>query len=943
MIKIFLLLGLSILARYTSSAQLQVIPESSAMALIQKLLGQGVTVSNVSLVADPRASAFFNNLSSTALGIDSGIVLSTGKTKSDLPPPDYGLDGDTTNQAVNSDATTAFGLPGDIDLANSILVPLNETFDACILEFDFVPSGDSIKFNYVFSSEEYTPAFVCDFNDAFAFFISGPGITGLKNIALVPNTLLPVSIFNVNDVPNGGCPNNPAYYIDNRFNQFFTHDGHTTVFTASAQVQPCQTYHLKLVIADVLDDEYDSGVFLEAKSLSSNSIELNNLTQTDRLGNSYLVEGCSAGSFEIKRPNLSPNPLTVNLSYGGTAINGTDVQLLPTSVTIPGNDTVVIVNVLPIVDGTPEGIETLIIYALAGCAVGSPSDSTVIQIRDFDTLGITPPDTSFICKGASIQLTASGGYSIYTWDVNPTLSSTIIPNPVATPVADLTSYYCTATEGTCNARDSILLRWKRIYLKSAQGVNCKDASTGQIKVSSGEGWINPIVFSLNNGPYQTDSTFSNLPAGTYRVKIKDATGCMDSMDIIVLQVFPDLLISNIASTAASCSGIPDGTVTITASGGNAPYEYSIDGTNFQPGNTFNIAGGNQVVWVRDINNCISSQNIFIPLNNTVTLAAGSNATICEGKTYQLNPTSNGTSFIWTPAATLSNSSILSPVATPITTTKYFITATIGICTRLDSITIFVDPAPVPNAGPDVTVCYAKDRQLNGSGGVSYTWTPPTNLDDPTIFNPTINKPTSSVIYSLAVVDAKGCNSLKDDSILITVTPPAILFVGNDTTIAMRQPLKLFSRDINNSGFTIFNWSPTYGLDVPFSANPIAILDRDITYHVYASTVAGCEALDTIKIKVYEGPELYVPNAFTPDGNGLNDILKVISIGMKEFHFLRIYNRYGQLLFSTIDPNKGWDGTIKGKVQNTGTYVWMAEAVDYRGNLIKRNGTTIIIH
>lgn len=670
---------------------------------------------------------------------------------------------------------------------------------------------------------------------------------------------------------------------------------------------------------------------------------MNNLTQVDRVGNSYLVEGCSAGSFEIKRPNLSPNPLTVNLSYGGSVINGVDVQLLPTSVTIPGNDTVVIVNVLPIVDGTPEGIETLIIYALAGCAVGSPSDSTLIQLRDYDTLGIDPRDTSFVCKGSAVQLTASGGYSIYVWDPNPTLSSTIIPNPVATPVADLTRYYCTATEGACNARDSIMLRWKRLYLTSALGVNCKDATTGEIRVSSGAGWINPVEFSINNGPYQPDSTFSNLTVGTHRVKIKDATGCIDSLDIPIAQLFPTLVISSVFTTMASCSGTPDGSVSITASGGNAPYEYSVDGINYQASNFFNIAGGNHSIWVKDINDCTSSQNIFIPLNNTVTLAAGANTTICEGKTYQINAISNGTSFVWTPAATLSNGSILNPVAKPATTTKYHITATTGLCTKRDSITVFVDPAPVPNAGPDITVCYAQDHQMNGSGGVSYTWSPATNLDDPTIFNPTINKPTSSVIYALAVVDAKGCNSLKDDSISIVVTAPAILYVGNDTTIAMRQPLKLFSRDINNSGFAIYNWSPAYGLDIPFIANPTAVLDRNITYHVYASTAAGCEAFDTINIKVYEGPELYVPNAFTPDGNGLNDILKVISIGMKEFHFFRIYNRYGQLLFSTNDPNKGWDGTIKGKPQNSGTYVWMAEAVDYRGNLIQRNGTSIIIH
>jgi len=940
-LKICLLCCCFIAVQNTVKAQLQIVPESTAMALVQKLLGQGVTVTNVSLVADPRATGFFNNRSGTAIGIDSGIVLSTGNVKTF--GNFWGLDGNGTTEAQNAEASTGFNLPGDLDLANSISVPLNETFDACILEFDFVPLGDTIKFNYVFSSEEYTPAFVCNFNDAFAFFISGPGITGLKNIALVPNTTLPVSIFNVNDVPGGGCPNNTAFYTDNRFNKFFTHDGHTMVFTAISQVQPCQTYHLKLVIADVIDDEYDSGVFIEAKSLSSNAIALNNLTQTDNQGNSYLVEGCMTGSFQIKRPYITPNPLVVNLSYGGTAINGVDVQLLPTSVIIPANDSMVTVNVIPVIDLIPEGIENLIIYALAGCASGNPSDSTVIQVRDYDTLGIIPADTSFFCNGASIPLTASAGYSVYLWDANATLSSTVIPNPVATPVADITTYYCSATQGTCNARDSVTLIRKRLLLNTVKGVNCKNDATGEIRVYGSAGWLSPVLFSVNNSPYQPDSVFINLPAGMYTIKIKDVTGCIDSLDIAVTQLFPDLLISNLATTPAGCSGTADGSLTITASGGNGPYGYSIDGINFQASNFFNVAGGNIIVTIKDNNNCMATQSIFIPLNNTVTLVAGTDTAICEGKNYRLDPSSNGSSFVWTPSATLSNPAILNPVAAPAITTKYFVTATTGICSRTDSITVFVNPAPLANAGPDATVCFKTNYQLTGTGGVNYLWSPSTNLNDPAIFNPVVQEPVASITYWLSVVDAKGCNSLTDDSVSITVSAPAILYIGNDTTIAMRQPLQLISTDVNNTGFNTYNWSPAYGLNNPFAANPIAVLDRNITYYVTAANAVGCMAMDTINIKVYQGPELYVPNAFTPNGDGLNDVLKVIAIGMKEFHFFRIYNRYGQLIFSTTDPVKGWDGKMNGKLQNTGTYVWMAEAVDYRGNLIQRNGTSTIVH
>ncbi|MBL7746726.1 MAG: choice-of-anchor L domain-containing protein, partial [Chitinophagaceae bacterium] len=348
---IFLLTGKLI------SAQLVVTNSPSALALAQRLAGDGVTISNVTFTGNLSMTGFFNHLGGTNIGIDSGIILTSGRARS--TPAANGVNGNGTTAAENVDADNAWGLPGDADLAAAIGQPVSNLEDACILEFDFTPLGDSIKFNYVFSSEEYTPAFVCDFNDAFAFFISGPGITGLKNIALVPNTTIPVSIFNVNNVPGGTCPNNQLYYSDNRFNTLFTHDGHTTILTAKERVQPCQVYHLKLVISDVADDLFDSGVFLQARSLTSAITAITNLTQTDPVtGLSYLVEGCATGAFNIRRARKEPLPLNIQLSYGGSAINGVDVLALPTTAVIPANDSFVTIFVNPVMDLVPEGIET---------------------------------------------------------------------------------------------------------------------------------------------------------------------------------------------------------------------------------------------------------------------------------------------------------------------------------------------------------------------------------------------------------------------------------------------------------------------------------------------------------------------------------------------------------------------------------------------------------
>jgi len=935
-IKIFLLPLICIFLYLQSSAQLQITSNNNAQALVQKLLGPGVTVSNVTLTGHPAMTGFFNNIGGTNINIDSGIVLTNGRAKS-IGSPNFGVDGDGITAAINVDAFNGWNFPGDADLE---AIVLDDTNDACVLEFDFVPLGDSIKFNYVFSSEEYTDFACTEFNDAFAFFIRGPGITGLKNIALIPGTNFPVTINNINE---DACAIFPQYFINNETNKFFTHNGHIKVFTAKERVQPCQSYHLKLVIADVSDDDLDSGVFLEAGSLSSNAISIINSTQVDPQNNFYLVEGCSAGSFKIKRPNVETSPLDVSLSYAGTAINGVDMQLLPTLVTIPANQSEVIVNVIPIIDNMPEGIELIKIYALAGggCSANTPTDSTVIQIRDYDTLGIVP-DTAFICKNNSIQLTAYNGYTSYQWDANPTLSSLTIRNPIATPVNEFTTYYCTSTFGTCNGRDSAFVQWKKLDLVSKTEINCKDASTGEIQVDGGSEWTAPVEYSLNNGAWQAGNIFSNLPVGIYKVKIRDATGCMDSLDIPITQLYPDLLISNILKIPASCSGNADGSVTINLAGGKSPYLYSLDGINFQTGNVFNLTQGNYTITVKDDNNCTTFQNVFIPLDNIVTLDAGTDKTICEGKSIQLNTLSNANSFLWSPASTLDNSLLQSPVANPVTSTKYYVTATTGICNRFDSVIVFVNPAPFANAGPDSSICFGKNIQLNGSGGVSYFWSPSASLNNNRIPNPTtINLP-GTITYSLHVVDANGCNSLKKDEVVISVTRQAIVDAGRDTVLAIGQALQLNASDINGVGFNQYEWLPYYGLNNPLIATPITILDKDITYTITARTPLGCLASDKIKIQVYKGPDIYVPNAFTPNRDAKNDILKAIPVGIKNFNYFRIYDRWGSLVFSTTNPAIGWDGRINGTEQYTATYVWMAEGIDYTGKYVRRKGSVIII-
>ena len=940
----------------TGHAQIIIKADTSAQRLVGQLVGNGVAIKNFHFTGAKGQAGTFNFLGGIPLlGIDSGIVISTGLVKTGFITNRIGIDGIASDGSSGlTRASSSLSMSGDADLANIIAV----NHDAGILEFDFVPTGDSIVFRYVFASEEY-PQYNCSkYNDVFAFFISGPGITGKKNIALIPNTNIPVAINSVNNgtidptettASIGNCTIMGAgspftkYYVDNSAGQYITFNGFTKVLEARSAVQPCQTYHLKLAIADGSDFIYDSGVFLEAKSLRSDGLFVRNVSLANTNAEPYLAEGCQTGGIRVVRPNTANYPQQVTLTYAGTATNGIDVQPMPLSVTIPTNDTSVFVPIITIADNLPEGVEKLKIYISSGCANVSNlyADSVEIQIRDYDTLSIIPTDTAGICKGSSLQLTALGGYTSYTWTPAPLLSSAVVFNPIASPVVDGTAFICTAVLGTCQAKDSVKVFFRKLNLSSKQDVICKDVPIGQIKASPGKFWQPPLQFSINGRPSQTDSVFSNLTSGNYLVKLKDASGCMDSVAVQINQLYPSLEIDSTIVVDASCSDSTSGSIKVIASGGKQPYSYALYGQTYQAISLMPATVGNHSAIVKDINGCTDTSAFMIRFNNTVSVYAGADTTICEGGFAQFNAISNTTNIRWLPTANLSNSASISTQATPISTTTYTITATDKYCQKIDTIIVNVRKAPLPNAGVDTTVCTGGTLQLQGSGGTAFKWTPTTYLDNASLANPTA-RPLGNITYRLHVIDQFNCPSLQQDEVYVRTVPSVRVFAGNDTIAAVGQPMQLRGQQIGDTSATIFNWSPPTGLNDPNIINPIAILYRDQTYRLTMTTSQGCNGYDDIKIKVYNGPEIYVPSAFTPNGDGQNDVLHAVAVGIKTFKYFNIYNRWGQLVFSTNVPSKGWDGKINGMLQNNQAFVWMAEGIGYNNTMVKRQGSIVLI-
>ncbi len=193
-----------------------------------------------------------------------------------------------------------------------------------------------------------------------------------------------------------------------------------------------------------------------------------------------------------------------------------------------------------------------------------------------------------------------------------------------------------------------------------------------------------------------------------------------------------------ANTIPAGCGNNDGAIQLQPAGGTAPFEFSLYGTLWQQDPSFsNLPSGNYMIRVRDARGCLNNQPISVPFVNTVTLEAGNDLTICEGKSVTLPVQTNASagSFSWSPAVGLDNTQAWQPKAAPTVTTKYYVTLGIGICQVKDSVVVNVNRAPVADAGDRITICSGKSVQLNGSGGAVYHWQPATYLDDATVAGP----------------------------------------------------------------------------------------------------------------------------------------------------------------------------------------------------------------
>lgn len=485
---------------------------------------------------------------------------------------------------------------------------------------------------------------------------------------------------------------------------------------------------------------------------------------------------------------------------------------------------------------------------------------------------------------------------------------------------------------------------------------CKGDGNGSISLTA-SGGVGPYTYSVGTDPYQSSPTFDDLVAGNYTFSVRDNLGCVKTFSTTLSE--PTLVEASATTTPGTCNG-NDGNITVAGTGGTPAYSYSVNnGNNFQATPSFVVNGGSYPnVLVRDANGCIARTNVNVTLIDNMTVVPARDTVVCEGSTVRLITqfSPQASVFVWSVPGntlldtTINNTSERFALVKPTDTTTYSVIASWGPCIRYDTIRVNVLHKPearaeaFPNAICKYDSTILVGATLDSSGMVKYRWEP-ANLAVTPDQSITEVFPLTTAVFSLIVTDDYNCNFRSIDTVKVFVQPPVPVYAGRDT-IAQRgtthQLLATASPDVVE-----YSWTPASLLNNATILRPTTNLQADQLFILTVKDFAGCKGKDSVLIRVYEGegnnqPTYYVPNSFTPNGDGLNDIFRAVPVGIASTDFFRVYNRSGKVIFDTKSFMRGWDGSYNGIKQPSGTYVWIVKGIDVKGKPVVKKGTVLLL-
>jgi gliding motility-associated-like protein len=769
--KLYLSFALLLTIFSNTFGQLAVTQGVVPATLVNTILGAGVQVSNITYTGAVAARGTFTCGGGCNVGFTSGILLTSGSA--------------SIAGAVNTG--TGQGQDNGLGTTDPLLNTLTtgQTQDVCVLEFDFSVASDSVAFRYIFASDEYSDYALTACNDVFGFFISGPGIVGQKDIALIPGTSTPITINNLNNgnspagiAPTGPC-NSCAYFRDNTFNTYTTaYDGLTTALVAGSRVEPCETYHIKLSIADVCDGIFDSGVFLEANSFASvGQIQLfangvaqpNSSTVYACTGTSVTLSvnpgptyawnsGATTQSIVVNEANILPNgdysctvfdPLNLSCFAYTTTVHvefviptASITPLGPTTICAGGNVSLQANVGTSYLWSTGETTQTINVstagnYTVTVTTNGCSAVSAPVQVTVGNAAATISGNTT-ICASGNTTLTANAGQT-YQWSNGATTQG------ITVGVAN--TYTVTVTQaGGCTASASAVVTVNASPVPVITGLTsiCQGAST-----------------TLNAGNYSgylwtggaTTQTFSTGTTGTYTVTVTDANGCSGTTSATVT-VNP-LPVPVITGPTSFCQG---GSTILNAGGGYSTYAWSTGAsTQTIPVNT----AGNFTVTVTNGFTCSANASVNVVVNaNPAPVITGPTA-FCQGASTTLNAGNGYSTYQWSTGATTQTILISSAINITVTVTNA------SGCTGSASKTTVVNPLPVPVIAGNASICQGANTTLDaGAGFNSYLWS--TGSGSQTISTGTAGT------YTVTVTNASGCSNSATKNVVVNPLPAPVI-------------------------------------------------------------------------------------------------------------------------------------------------------------------------
>ena len=868
--------------------QISVNADLNPEAMIRDVFtGKGVTVSNITFQGRYRTNVASSQFGTFELRgndppdfFNRGIILSTGFVR-DAPGPN--TNGDfPPRQAPNANGQI-FGR-GDADLKR-LIGDTTDTFDAAVIEFDFIPLSDTLKFRYIFASEEYQEWVDSVYNDVFAFFIRGNEYANYTNIALIPGTQQPVAINSVNHLRNtqfyvsNTCPGTCPRGTQGPFN--IQYDGFTTVLEATAIVTPCSTYRFKIAIADVDDYFWDSAVFLDANSFSTNVNEVVADGGVDGFGNDTITtfESCENNvRFVFKRKNTDTE-LKVPLTLSGTATKDVDYTIDADTVHFQIGQSVVTININVKFDRFVEGTEHIIVNYLPPMACTTLT--AVINIVDLDTtLSINTPklDICSASRDTIIPLKAlinNGVTNIFRFQWTDKTGNVISSNPEFNlRVNRDTLLYVAVFDTVCNAPaqvDSVIIKfyYKDPNNRFRSGVKDTFICQGsdfrlESKLLGGRPpyrieWRNQRGQIVSNN---ADLNFLNFNKDTVLVLFAEDDLCKQRLiDTVKINLNPPITSTKLGVVKVC----PDKNFNINpnvSGSGNFIYEW----LNL---NTGQVVSNNEVLstsvdedtpfafFVKD--SCFSRRDTVrvevIPLLRwgTITVSQGEN--VCLNDSVEINVSVfSGTgnySFEWNTGERTDK------IMRRLTNDQAIAVVVRDGCTILDTTFFFNVSKPiVVSTQTETPICAGETATLKASikGGndvILREWKNENNL---VIGNgQTVNvNPNATQKYIFTAAD--DCGTIASDTLQVTVIPKPEMVVPPTLESCTGTPLvinALLNVGINNC---LFFWFPSTGLDNPFALQPTLTLENAGVYVYKVVPVCnGCVG-DTQSVQITINPK-----------------------------------------------------------------------------------------